>query len=158
MVKVVVVYHSRTGNTAKMAEAVAEGARSAGVDADIKDVESTRMEDLQSADGIILGSPTYFGTLSSEMKQFIDKSVAIRGKLEDKIGAAFTSSGSFDGGNETTLLSLMQAMFIHGMIVIGDPIESGGHYGAIAVGSPDAESLNTCKKLGARVGNLAKKL
>jgi len=78
--------------------------------------------------------------------------------LSHTIGAAFTSSGALYGGGETTLFSLIQAMLIHGMIVVGDPIEATGHYGAIAVGSPDEKARDTCRKLGKRVGKLAKKL
>jgi NAD(P)H dehydrogenase (quinone) len=156
MTKVLVVCHSRSGNTAKMAQAVAEGAKSGGADVVVKKVEEAALEDLAAADGIVLGAPTYFGTLSAEMKGFIDGSVRIRGKLENKIGAAFTSSGSPTGGNETTLLSIIQGMLIHGMVIVGDPIETGGHYGAVAVGAPDAGALIACRKLGERVAKLAK--
>jgi len=156
MTKVLVVYHSRSGNTAKMAEAVAEGANKGGAEVAIKKVEEASVEDLAATDGIVLGAPTYFGTLSGEMKSFIDGSVRIRGKLENKVGAAFTSSGSLSGGNETTLISLIEAMLIHGMIIVGDPIETGGHYGAVAVGAPDAGALIACRKLGERVAKFAK--
>ncbi len=155
MSKVLVVYHSRSGNTAKMAEAVVEGAKNGGADVVLKKVEDATLEDLTAADGVVFGAPTYFGTLSGEMKSFIDKSVRIRGKLENKVGAAFTSSGSLSGGNETTLISMIEAMLIHGMIIVGDPIETGGHYGAVAVGAPDAEALNACRKLGERVAKFA---
>lgn len=155
MTKVLVVYHSRSGNVAKMAAAVAEGATSGGADVVLKKVDEATLEDLAAADGIILGAPTYFGTLSGEMKGFIDKSVRIRGKLEEKVGAAFTSSGSPSGGNETTLLSILEAMLIHGMVIVGEPIETGGHYGAVAVGAPDVEALKAARKLGERVAKLA---
>lgn len=158
MARVLVVYHSRTGNTAKMAEAVVEGAKSAGSDAVLKKAGETTSEDLKKADGIIIGSPTYYGLMAAEVKQLFDRSSDVRGQLENKIGAAFTSSGSADGGNQTTLLSIMQAMLIHSMIVVGEPMQSGGHYGAIAVGEPNKEALDTCKTLGARVAILAKKL
>jgi NAD(P)H dehydrogenase (quinone) len=156
MSKVLVVYHSRSGNTAKMAEAVAEGAKNGGADVVLKKVDEAALEDLTAADGIVFGAPTYFGTFSAEMKTFIDKSVRIRGKLENKVGAAFTSSGSLSGGNETTLISMIEAMLIHGMIIVGDPIETGGHYGAVAVGAPDAGALVDCRKLGERVAKFAK--
>lgn len=156
MAKVLVVYHSRSGNTAKMAEVVAEGAKSGGVEVVIKKVDDATSEDLLAAEGIVFGAPTYFGSLSAEMKSFIDKSVRIRGRLESKVGAAFTSSGSLSGGNETTLISIIEAMLIHGMIIVGDPIETGGHYGAVAVGAPDAEALMACRKIGERVAKLTK--
>ncbi|HPE64277.1 MAG TPA: NAD(P)H-dependent oxidoreductase [Methanothrix sp.] len=158
MTKLLVVYHSRSGNTAKMAEAVAEGARNGGADVVMKKVDEATVEDLAAADGVVFGAPTYFGTLSAEMKSFIDKSVRVRGKLESKVGAAFTSSGSLSGGNETTLISIIEAMLIHGMIIVGDPIETGGHYGAVAVGAPDAGALIACRKLGERVAKFAKLL
>ncbi|WP_048145098.1 flavodoxin family protein [Methanothrix harundinacea] len=158
MTKVLVVYHSRSGNTARMAAAVAEGAKEGGADVVMKKVEEAALEDLTGADGIVLGAPTYFGTLSAEMKGFIDGSVRVRGRLEDKIGAAFTSSGSPTGGNETTLLSMIQGMLIHGMVIVGDPLETGGHYGAVAVGAPDASALIACRKLGERVARLAKSI
>jgi len=156
MSKVLVIYHSRSGNTAKMAEVVAEGAKSGGAEVIVMKVDDATSEDLLAADGIVFGAPTYFGSLSAEMKSFIDKSVRVRGRLESKIGAAFTSSGSLSGGNETTLITIIEAMLIHGMIIVGDPIETGGHYGAVAVGAPDAEALMACRKLGERVAKLAK--
>ncbi len=158
MKTVLVVYHSRSGNTARMAEAVAEGAKNGGAEVVIKKVEEATLEDLTVADGIVFGAPTYFGTLSGEMKSFIDKSVRVRGKLENKVGAAFTSSGSLSGGNETTLISIIEAMLIHGMIIVGDPIEIGGHYGAVSVGAPDAGALMACRKLGERVAKFAKSI
>ena len=85
MTKVLVVYHSRGGNVATMAAAVAEGAKEGGADVVMKKVEEAALEDLAGADGIVLGAPTYFGTLSAEMKGFIDGSVRIRGKLENKM-------------------------------------------------------------------------
>ncbi len=158
MPNVLIVYHSRTGNTAKMAEAIANGAKTAGADVSLKETKDATLEDLTGADGIVFGAPTYFGTPSGELKSFIDTTVKVRGKLEGKVGAAFTSSGSISGGNETTLLSIIQAMLIHGMIILGDPIEAGGHYGAVAIGAPDKAALDACSKLGARVAEVTKTL
>jgi len=158
MAKVLVLYHSRTGNTAKMAEAVGAGARSSGVDLSIKKVEDVSLDDLLAAGGIIIGSPTYYGQMATEIKRLLDNSSDIRGRLENKVGAAFTSSGSHEGGNQTTLLSIIQSMLIHSMIIVGDPMEAGGHYGAISVGEPKEKSLEACRLLGLRVGNLVKKL
>lgn len=158
MAKVLVVYHSRTGNTARMAEAVGEGAKSSGAAVSVKNVGDVSLDDLKAADGIIIGSPTYYGQMSAEIKKLFDVSSPIRGQLEDKVGAAFTSSGSPDGGNQTTLLSIIEAMLIHSMIIVGDPMESGGHYGAVAVDNPNEKALDACRLLGLRVGNLVKKL
>ncbi len=158
MKKVLIVYDSQTGNTEKMAIAVSEGVKQGGVNVEVNRTNECSLDDLIGADGIILGSPTHFGTMSDRMKELIDKTDKIRGKLENKIGATFTSSHSISGGNETTLISLIQAMLIHGMIVVGDPIEAAGHYGAVAVDAPDKNALNVCRKLGRRVGGLVKKL
>jgi NAD(P)H dehydrogenase (quinone) len=158
MDRILVIYHSRTGNTAKTAEAVAAGAKSSGAEVSIKRVGDVSMDDLKKADGIIIGSPTYYGQMAAEIKQLFDSSSDVRGQLEDKVGAAFTSSASVEGGNQTTLISIIQAMLIHAMIVIGDPMKTGGHYGAIAVGEPSEKALEACQQLGLRVAKLVKKL
>ncbi len=157
MAKILVVYDSKTGNTEKMALAVAEGAREIkGVTVDVKKVDKTTVEDLLGADGIVMGSPTYYGLMSAKLKALFDESVKIHGKLEGKVGAAFTSSGRTATGAETTILSILQAMLVHGMIVQGRANDK--HYGAAAVGSPRERDLKTCKVLGKRVANLIKKL
>ncbi len=158
MARILVAYHSVTGNTAKMAEAVAAGARSAGAEVEVKLAADTMPDDLLKADGIIIGSPTYYGLMAAEVKQLFDRSSPVRGRLENKVGAAFTSSASVEGGNQTTLLSIIQGMLIHSMIVVGDPMEAGGHYGAIAIGEPNEDALDSCRLLGARVADLARSL
>jgi len=140
-----------------MAFAVAEGAKQvSGVDVTVKKVNKTTIEDLLSAGGIIIGSPTYYGQMSAKLKALIDKSVKIHGKLEGKVGAAFTSSGGTASGAETTLLSILQAMLIHGMIIQGRPNDK--HYGAAAVESPKKEELKLCRELGKRTASLVVKL
>jgi NAD(P)H dehydrogenase (quinone) len=157
MAKILIVYDSRTGNTKKMAFAVAEGAKQiSGIEVVVKKVDKTSIEDLLDADGIIMGSPTYYGQMSAKLKALIDESVKIHGKLEGKVGAAFTSSGGTATGAETTLLSMLQAMLVHGMIVQGRADDK--HYGAAAVGSPNKKELESCKELGKRVANLVKNL
>ncbi len=157
MGKVLVVYDSETGNTEKMALAVAEGAKQiSGAEVVVKKVDQTSIEDLLSADGIIMGSPTYYGQMSARLKALIDESVKIHGKLEEKVGAAFTSSGGTATGAETTLLSILQAMLVHGMIVQGRA--NNKHYGAAAVGSPRKKELESCRELGKRVASLVTKL
>jgi len=158
MTKVLVVYDSLTGNTEQMAKAVGEGVKNAGIEVEIKKVTRVELADLEAADAIILGSPTHFGAMSENMKRLITKSHAIRKKLVDKLGAAFTSSTSVAGGNETTLLSMLQAMLIHGMLVLSDPIEPGyEHYGVASIGKPQHEDLEACRRLGERVAKLAAK-
>jgi NAD(P)H dehydrogenase (quinone) len=94
--------------------------------------------------------------MSAKLKALIDESVEIHGKLEGKVGAAFTSSGGTATGAETTLISILQAMLVHGMIIQGRANDK--HYGAAAVESPSKEDLENCRELGKRVANLAKKL
>jgi NAD(P)H dehydrogenase (quinone) len=155
--KVLIVYDSKTGNTKKMAFAIADGVRQVkGVDVETKAVRTAKLEDLQAADGIILGSPTYYGQMSSSLKAFIDKSVKIHGKLRGKVGAAFTSSGGTASGAETTLLSILQAMLVHGMIVQGRSDDK--HYGAAAVEAPNKKEIGFCNELGRRVANMVVKL
>ena len=157
MVKILIVYDSKTGNTEKMAFAVAEGVkRVKNVEVTVKKVDKTSLEDLCSSDGIIMGSPTYYGQMSGRLKTLIDESVKIHGKLEGKVGAAFTSSGGTASGAETTLLSILQAMLVHGMIVQGRPDDK--HYGAAAVDPTSEKDIAYCKELGKRVANLVAKL
>ena len=157
MGKIVIVYDSETGNTEKMARAVAEGASQSGIhDVVVKRVDDASLEDLQSADGIMLGSPTYYGYMSNKIKAFIDGSVVIHEQLEGKVGAAFTSSGGTACGAETTLLSLLHMLLIHGMIVQGR--SHIAHYGAAAVGEPDAKELASCHDLGERTAHLVSRM
>jgi NAD(P)H dehydrogenase (quinone) len=157
MMRILVVYDSRTGKTEKMALAVAEGAKKIdGTQVIVKKVGDVTLEELQQADGIIMGSPTYYGQMSGKLKTLIDESVKIHGELKGKVGAAFTSSGGTASGAETTLLSILQAMLVHGMIVQGRPDDK--HYGAAAVGAPGKEDIELCEELGRRVASLASKL
>ena len=157
MKRVLIVYHSRSGHTEKMARAVAEGVKQVqGVDVIVKKVSQTTLEDLQTADAIIMGSPTYYGQMSAKLKSLIDKSNEIHGELEGKVGAAFTSSGGTASGAETTLLSILQAMLVHGMIIQGR--SSTKHYGAAVVGAPKQDDLKLCRELGKRVASLVKRL
>ena len=156
-INVLIVYDSRTGNTEKMAFAVAEGASEIkGANVTVKKADETKLKDLLEVDAIIVGSPTYYGQMSSKVKALFDRSVEIHGKLEGKVGAAFTSSGGTAAGAETTLLSIIQAMLIHGMIIQGKSREK--HYGAATVGSPNEQELRICRELGKRTVQLAYKL
>ena len=155
MPKAIVIYYSRSGNTRKMAESVAEGINKEGVQAQAKDVKDVEVDDLLKYDAIIIGSPVYYGTMAAEIKKLLDDSVKFHGRLEGKVGAAFASSGNLAGGNETTILDILNALLIHGMIIQGDP--QGDHYGPVAVGAPDARSIKECLRLGSRVAGLVKK-
>jgi len=156
MVQILVSYSSRSGNTEKLARAVARGAEQAGAQVVCKRASDTTKEDLP--DGIILGSPVYFGTVTAEMKDLIDRSVGARRKLRNKVGAAFTTGGHHTGGKETTLLSMLMAFLIHEMVVVGDPIETGGHYGVACLGAPSADDERAGELLGARVADVARRL
>ena len=157
MVKVLVIYDSETGNTEKMAYAIAEGAKEVnGVKVTVKKVSQATIEDLTGADGIIIGSPTCYGQMSGKMKEFIDTTEKIHGKLQGKIGAAFTSSGGTASGAETTLLSILQTMLVHGMIIQGR--HDNKHYGAAAVGKPNKTEIVDCRQLGRRIATLTQKL
>lgn len=155
MAKVLILYYSRTGNTQKMAEAIAQGVEKQGLEAEVQKVGDVKADDLLKFEGIIIGSPTYYGTMAAEIKQLLDESVKFHGRLEGKIGAAFSSSANIGGGNETTILDILNAMLIHGMIIQGDP--QGDHYGAVAIGSPDARATKQCQRQGERVGKLVKR-
>ncbi|NOY45978.1 MAG: flavodoxin family protein [Deltaproteobacteria bacterium] len=154
--QILVSYSSRSGNTEKLARAVARGAEQAGAQVVCKRASDTTKEDLP--DGIILGSPVYFGTVTAEMKDLIDRSVGARRKLRNKVGAAFTTGGHHTGGKETTLLSMLMAFLIHEMVVVGDPIETGGHYGVACLGAPSADDERAGELLGARVADVARRL
>src|SRR3989338_3550234 len=156
MAKVLIIYYSRTGHTKTMADTIEEAIKQEGVEVIKKKVEDMQAEELLNYDGIIIGSPTYYGTLSWQLKKLIDDSVKFHGKLIGKVGAAFSSAANIGGGNETTILSILEAMLIHGMVVQGEPI--GDHYGPVGINEPDERALKGCKKLGKQVANLVKKL
>ena len=156
---ILVMYHSRTGKTRALAEAVARGVEEvAGAVCILKPAAEVSAEDFISAAGIIAGSPVYFGTMAAELKAVFDKLITVRKKMGGKIGAAFATSAHPSGGKETTMMSIIQALLIYGMIVVGDPLDASGHYGAACSGAMDKESAATARKLGKRVAELAKAL
>jgi NAD(P)H dehydrogenase (quinone) len=103
-----------------------------------------------------VGSPTYYGRLAATIAQFFDDSVTRHGKLDGKVGAAFSSSSNIAGGNETTIISILETLLIHGMIVQGDP--QGDHYGPVSIGKPDERVIKQCKRRGQRIAELTNKL
>lgn len=148
MAKVLVLYYSAYGHVEKMAQAVAEGARSAGATVDIKRVPELVPEavakaahfkldqeapvatvaDLEHYDAIIVGTGTRFGRISSQMASFLDQAGGLwaRGALNGKVGGAFTSTATQHGGQELTLLSIIHNLLHFGMIVVGLPYSFGG--------------------------------
>lgn len=148
MVRVLIVFYSRWGNTAKLAEAVADGAREGGADVALRRVRETAPEeemkgdgrwvrtyerlkeipevglgDLEGIDALVLGTPTRFGNMAAQLKAFVDSwgGAWMKGTLIGKVGAVFCSTSSPHGGNEATLLSMMVPMFHHGMVMVGLP-------------------------------------
>ncbi|WP_296820149.1 NAD(P)H:quinone oxidoreductase [Brevundimonas sp.] len=198
MTKILVLYHSTYGHIEKMAEAVAEGARSVeGVTVDIKRVPELVPEELarksgykldQAApiaqpaeladyDAIIVGAGTRYGTAASQMRNFLDQTggIWVKGALVGKIGAAFTSTATQHGGQETTLIGLIQTLLHHGMLIAGlpyawsgqqrmDEITGGSPYGATTITGGDGSRMPSDNELeGARwqgryVAENAKKL
>ncbi len=118
-----------------MAEYVREGVESEGVTAKVSPVSEVHPSDLLEPEGIIIGSPTYYGGMAAEIKSLLDQSVRYHGKLVGKVGGAFSSAANVGGGNETTVRSILDALLIHGMVIQG--LVKGDHYGPVAVGAPD---------------------
>ncbi len=143
MASTLILYYSKSGNTREVANILASYLRKEKVDVEVRDVLDTSPDFLLNYDGIIMGSPTYYGGMAAEMKEIIDKSVKYHGELSGKLGGAFTSSAYIGGGNETTLLSILNAMLIHGMVVVG--IHNADHYGPVSIEAPDNRTDKQCK-------------
>ena len=170
MPKVRVLYYSSYGHIETLAEAIAEGARSAGATVDIKRVPETVPEeiavkshykldqkapvatiaDLEHYDAIVIGTGTRFGRMSSQMAAFLDQAGGLwaRGALNGKVGAAFTSTATQHGGQETTLFSIITNLLHFGFVVVGlpyshqgqmrvDEIVGGAPYGATTIAGGD---------------------
>jgi len=151
-----VIYYSRSGNTKRMAEVIADAMNEAGLATKCKDVGETKVDDLLKADAIVVGSPTYYGRMAASIAQLFDDSVSEHGKLDGKIGGAFSSSANIGGGNETTITCIINMMLIHGLIIHGDP--QGDHYGPVSIGKPDERVAGQCKRRGQRIAQLTKRL
>ncbi|WP_370674415.1 NAD(P)H:quinone oxidoreductase type IV [Pleomorphomonas sp. PLEO] len=167
MAKVLVLYYSAYGHIETMATAVAEGARSAGATVDVKRVPELVPEDVAKAsyfkidqaapiakpdeladyDAIIIGAGTRYGTVASQMRNFLDQTGALwfQGKLVGKVASAFTSSATQHGGQESTILGLIPTFLHHGMVYVGLPYAFQGQMGVEAVkgGSPYGASTIT---------------
>ncbi|MBW1922279.1 MAG: NAD(P)H-dependent oxidoreductase [Deltaproteobacteria bacterium] len=157
--KILVLYYSKGGNTRKLAEAVAEGILQVdGAEVVLKRTDEVTPDDFLEAEGIVAGSPVYFGVMAAQLKDVFDRFVGVRKRMEGKVGAAFATSGDATGGKETTMMSIIQALLIYGMVIVGDPMSATGHYGVACVGAPDQKALENGAKLGRRVAELAKRL
>lgn len=170
MPKVLVLYYSTYGHIEQMAEAIAAGAREAGATVDIRRAPETAPEEvarsghfktdqaapvatvaeLEQYDAIIVGTPTRYGRMSSQMASFLDQTGGLwmRGALNGKVGAAFTSTASQHGGQETTLFSILTNLMHLGMTIVGlpysfqgqlklDEVTGGSPYGATTIAAGD---------------------
>jgi NAD(P)H dehydrogenase (quinone) len=156
--QVLVLYFSKGGNTAKLADNIARGVEAGGAEAVVKNTAEVTKDDFLNAAGVIAGSPVYFGIMAAELKKIFDDFVSTRRKMENKVGAAFATGGHHTGGKETTMMSIIQCMMIYGMIIVGDPMDASGHYGVACVGSPDDTAASDGFKLGKRVAEVCAKL
>ena len=157
--QILILYYSKGGNTRKVAERIAEGVESVSTaKALLKSTQEVSKDDFVNSAGVIAGSPVYFGAMASDLKRVFDEYVVVRRKMENKVGAAFATSGDPSGGKETTMISIVQCLLIYGMIVVGDPMEATGHYGVACVGAPDERTSENARKLGKRVAELCKRL
>lgn len=157
MGKVLVLYYSHDGNTAKMAKFIAEGvAQIPDIEVRIKSIEQANQNDLIWCNGLALGSPTHLGTVASDMKKFWEDLLPEWQKLDGKIGCAFSSQGGWGGGGELTCQALMTIMINYGFLVFGVTDYSGyqftAHYGAVQAGEPREEKeIESCRRLGKRL-------
>ena len=157
--QILILYYSKGGNTRKVAERIAEGVESVSTaKALLKSTQEVSKDDFVNSAGVIAGSPVYFGAMASDLKRVFDEYVVVRRKMENKVGAAFATSGDPSGGKETTMMSIVQCLLIYGMIIVGDPMEATGHYGVACVGAPDEKTNENARKLGKRVAELCKRL
>jgi len=200
--KILIVYYSMYGHLYKMAEAVAEGARRvAGAEVMLRRVPETlshdvlemmgalaaqdlqaqvpicTVEELGEADGVIFGTPTRFGNMCGQMRQFLDGTgqLWMKGALVGKVGSVFTSSNTQHGGQESTILSFHITLLHHGMVVVGlpytfagqmnmDEISGGSPYGASTIAgadgsrSPSEIELAGARFQGEHVAGIARKL
>jgi len=195
MAKIAVIYYSATGNVHALAQAVAEGAQAAGAEVRLRQVEeiasemlisqnqywgrhravvrdrpNATLEDLEWADGVAFGTPTRFGNVAAQLKQFIDQAGRLwqEGRLADKVGTSFTSSQTTHGGQESTILALNNTLYHWGMVVVPlgytvhEVFASGGNpYGASYTsgdrlpGRPTDEALGAAHAQGARLARYA---
>lgn len=156
-VNILIVYYSLTGNTEQMATGVVEGVqRDSSAVAILKKIDEVTSADLDSADGIILGSPTYSGNIANPMKEFIDNT----GFWGGKVGGAFSTGAMKTGGKEHVVVSLLLALMMKGVILVGPVYDYGniqvGAFGASALTGPDdpgvsETELEDARKLGERV-------
>ena len=96
--------------------------------------------------------------MAADLKRVFDEFVVVRKQMQNKVAGAFATSAYWAGGNETTIISIIQCMLIYGMIVVGDPLSATGHYGAASVTAPDEKAADIARKPGQLVAELCQKL
>lgn len=161
---VLVTYHSATGNTEKMAQGVAEGAKAvSGTTVVLKRVGDVTSNDLVSSDAVIVGSPVYFANMSGEVKTFLDNwglqskfDLFRERKMRNKVGGAFATGAAISNGKEVTMLTICAAMLVNQMVIVS----GGGGFGASATTGPDSpgideKELAEARALGKRVAEVA---
>jgi NAD(P)H dehydrogenase (quinone) len=197
MAKVLVLYYSTWGHIEQMANAVAEGAREAGAEAVVKrvpelvpesvaqaahyklnqDAPIATVDELPEYDAIIIGTPTRYGNMTAQMKNFLDQTGGLwaQGKLNGKVGSVFTSSATQHGGQESTILTTIPVLMHLGMVIVGlpysfqgqmgvDEIKGGSPYGASTIAGgdgsrqPSAVELEAARFQGRHVAEIATKL
>jgi NAD(P)H dehydrogenase (quinone) len=156
MKKVLVTYYSKSGNTEKLAQLIAEYLTSHDVEADLVPVQQVDIDTLPSYDGFIVGSPNYFGTMAWPVKKFIDDSIKYYKKLSGKLAAAFTSEGMIGGGGDLVVVDILKSFLIHGCVVQG--LTGAGHFGPVAIGKPDERIEKEVLQLGENFCQLPNKL
>ena len=152
--RILVVYHSRTGRTESMANTIGDMLREEELEVNCIRVENANVDQLLQFDGVIIGSPTYYGTMAAEVKRFLDDSVRYHTRLDGKVGAAFATAGST--GQETTVLSILEALLIHGMVIQGDC--KGLHYGVTSVGEVAESESENCRRFASRYAALVRRV
>ncbi len=169
-VDVLIAYYTMTGTTQKLARIVANGADEVdGVNVALKPIESVTIDDLREAEGVILGSPTYYGNMAGPMKSFIDSLGLEHGSpfLGGKVGGAFATGGGSAGGKEHVIISLLLAMINTGMMVAGptygDAQNGYALPGAAAIDTGIADEFSTteiedARRLGRRIAEIARSL
>jgi NAD(P)H dehydrogenase (quinone) len=161
---VLIAYHSHTGHTRAMAEAVAAGVAGAGGTALLRSVDSVPAAELVAADAIVLGSPVHNANMAAPMQEFISRWPFEGRPLADKPGAVFVAGGGMSAGQEATQLALIRAMLVHGLIIVGG-VDWLSAFGAAAITDEepfaagvrpvDERFLVKARGLGARVVDVA---
>ena len=160
MIKIAVIFHSESGNTRKMAELVVEGCHSVdGVTARMMPIDEVDNAFVKEAHALILGSPTYMGQTSWQMKRFLD---TVEAPLGGKLGACFASQNwPGGGGADLTELAMIAAMLVHGMLIYSGGAACGLpylHFGAVSHKAPQGLYAERCIKLGKNVAEKCREL